>query len=164
MNDDDLRPIEGPAFSCVSAAVCALAISNVGSYIWLAFVYLIVFYIIAGIFINPLNYNSVKQLFMYCAMPATALVFVWVNLPIVAVVWGGPIVMNVVYGMSMLAPLMFFSSCLGITITSLARRKLIATLESEDKIRKVRSSLEAIGGLCTVIYGGVAWFLSHGTG
>jgi hypothetical protein len=162
MTQEELKSFEGPAFACISATICALAISKLGDNIWLAVVYWVFFALVSGVFINPLDYKSIRQLILYCAMPAGWLVSVWVSLPLLAVAWGGKWSDNLFQSFKIIAPIMFVSSALFITIVALASRRLISLITTDDvEIGKINRRLQAWGALATCIYGGVVWLLNH---
>jgi hypothetical protein len=162
VNDDDLKRLEGPALSCITATICALAIAKVDNNVWLGALYWLIFVVISGLFVDPRYYESVKQFIVYCMAPAGWLAFVWVALPVIAVIWGGSLNTALVYSLLFLMPIVFVSSCVGIAIGALARRRLIEIItEDEAVLSKLDKNLIALGALATLVYGGMAWFIKH---
>jgi hypothetical protein len=160
MNDDDLKRIEGPAFSCIIATICALAMTQLSgnNQVVLALSDWLVFVVITGFFINPLYYSSLRQLFIYCMIPAGWLVFAWISHPVISVIWGEPLNKDFFYRLFALATIMFVSSCVGILIAVFARRPLIKVITTDEgEIARINHSLRAWGLLATVVYGAFIW-------
>lgn len=112
MNDDNLKRIEGPAFGCIVATICALAMTQISgnNQIALALSDWLIFVVVTGLFINPLYYSSLRELFIYCMVPAGWLTLVWLSHPTLSVIWGESLNIDFFRKLFILAAIMFIAS------------------------------------------------------
>lgn len=160
MTEEELKRWEGPAFACLVATLCALAIAKIQDP-WVGVTYWLVFVVVSGLFIDPLCYRSTKQFFTYCMLPTGWLIFVWIALPILTVIWGGPINMDLVRSLAMLLPFVFIATAIGIPLGSLAKRPIIQVFTTDPKqVSKISNTLKAIGVLASLVLAAIVAFKS----
>jgi len=161
MNDDALKLWGGPASSFFPMALCAIFISvKPDNPVW-GIVWWLTFVLIAGLFVNPRDYDTWPQLAKYCLIPATVLVGAWLAIFLIRISWGGGrIQWNTVLGGAVLAPLMFAATWAGTLAGALGRDHLMLTIMADEALSKANKGLKAIAALATTIGAIIGYLLS----
>jgi hypothetical protein len=157
MTTDQLKKLEGPAFACIIATLCALAFQKPlsafdGVSCWF------VFTVLCGLYFDPLQY-SWKGLFFSASLPAAWLVAAWAIIPAVGIVLGdsGPNAGEVAFykRLLILGPLTFVCTTLAIPLWALAKQPILDLCTGDpNKKATIVKNLQAVGLIASLLLSG----------
>jgi len=157
----NLQKWEGPAFASIIAVLCGLAFQKLGG-IFDGALYWFILTVFCGLYIDPLRYDSWKELFLYCALPAAWLVGTWAILPALGIVWGGfqptPGDKEFYLKLAVVGPIAFAFTVLAIPLWALGKRPILQIVDTDPaKLGKLVKTLQGVGLIVSLILTGALY-------
>jgi hypothetical protein len=164
---EDLPKWEGPAFASIVAVLLGLSFQKLTG-IFDGALYWFIFTVFCGLYIDPLQYRSWRELFLYCTLPAAWLVATWAILPALGIVWGG---FNPSAGekdfylkLSIIGPIAFGFTTLAIPFWALGKRPILQIVDADPgRVGNIVKTLQGIGLIISFILTGVLYMKGIGS-